>query len=222
MSTTPAEPDATAYGTISPGLAVGKCDNRKYVWLPCGDCGAGRWVPQAHPSRYCSGCAHKHYTISEEGRSRIRAFNTGRPVSAETRRKIGERQSGQRHRCWRGGRQVNKKGYVLVHLERGDFFYGMANRNGYVLEHRLVMAKALKRCLQPWEKVHHKNGDKAHNDPDNLELTTNGAHSVMHNKGYKDGYARGLADGRDKRIETLEARVTMLEAELVALRGQPC
>lgn len=46
----------------------------------------------------------------------------------------------------------------------------MANSKGDVLEHRLVMSEVLGRPLYRDETVHHKDGNKAHNDPANLEL----------------------------------------------------
>jgi len=111
------------------------------------------------------------------------------------------------------GRRVKGcAGYIQTKLYPDDFFYPMAKADGYVMEHRLVMAKHLGRYLQPWEAVHHKDGNRANNDLSNLEITTKGNHISDHNKGYSDGLAKGFQDGRSHKIRELETEIVKLKA----------
>lgn len=67
---------------------------------------------------------------------------------------------------WRGGRTKSSTGYVLVQQP----LHPAAQRDGYVPEHRLVMERILRRYLRPEETVHHINGRRDDNRPENLEL----------------------------------------------------
>lgn len=69
---------------------------------------------------------------------------------------------------WGGGRSRHKAGYVVIwapdHPRAGSW--------PYVFEHILVMEDMLGRYLLPHESVHHRNGVRDDNRPENLELWT--------------------------------------------------
>lgn len=77
---------------------------------------------------------------------------------------------------WDGRRQPHKggrvtlNGYTALLVYPDDPLASMRNSQGYVLEHRLVLARSLGRPLTKEETVHHKNGDKMDNRLENLEL----------------------------------------------------
>lgn len=175
-------------GEIKEAKEIGLKGSRgygRYMWQACQDCGSERWV-------------------------RLRK---GKPEH-----RICRHCSGKRHNT--GGYKRTDDGYIMVHISPENFFYSMAQNDGYVLEHRLVMAKHLGRCLQSWEKVHHKGirhigiENKSDNLIDNLELTTNGSHSLEHSRGYRDGYRRGFLDAQNAKIKELLEQIKLLRWQI--------
>lgn len=76
------------------------------------------------------------------------------------------RQIGEESGKWKGGRYTAPNGYVYVRAKG----HPNANKRGYALEHTIVMAEMIGRPLRKGESVHHKNGIKTDNRPENLEL----------------------------------------------------
>ena len=84
----------------------------------------------------------------------------------EVNRKMCVKRRGQKSPLWKGGRFVDKSGYVRLHNPS----HPNCDKKGYVAEHVLVMSNFLKRPLEKGELVHHKNGVKNDNRIENLEL----------------------------------------------------
>ena len=94
--------------------------------------------------------------------------------------KDGRKKYCEEHPYWQGGRIIDGHGYVQVLLKPDDPFISMANHKRYILEHRLLMARHLGRCLSNDELVHHLNGDIRDNRIDNLEVHNRSSHALYH------------------------------------------
>jgi len=78
---------------------------------------------------------------------------------------------------WKGGIQIDKQsGCVRVYVPH----HPLANKRGYVKQHRVVMEKELGRYLLPDEMVYHKDGNGGNNDTDNLRLFVNQSEMVAY------------------------------------------
>ena len=89
---------------------------------------------------------------------------------------------GEKNRLWNGGKQVNSNGYIYIYAPD----HPKATLRGYVLEHRLVAEKKIGRPIEDFEDVHHINGNKVDNSPDNLEVLSRREHAKRHFDAVKD------------------------------------
>lgn len=84
---------------------------------------------------------------------RLRVYgdvNASAPVLTKNQRRRNKSQNGYVYLSWKG--------------------HPAAGKNGNLLEHRLVMYEKLGRVLLPGENIHHINGRRDDNSPENLEL----------------------------------------------------
>lgn len=108
---------------------------------------------------------------------------------------------GSRHPLFKG-RTKNRQGYIVIRGELvPEAYRPMIRRGDAVLEHRLVMAQHLGRCLTDSEIVHHLNGVKDDNRIENLEL-----HSQLSHQAVTIAEHRKIAE-LERRIKELEAQI---------------
>ena len=127
----------------------------EYFKLPCSICKKARWVRKDRVGKQtkCIKCA-----------SGINFYKN--------------HQRGKESPKWKGG--INKSGsYLRLRLFPKDKYYPMTNSQGFVPEHRLVMAKHLGRLLTNTEIVHHINMNKKDNQIGNLQLIKKGEHTLL-------------------------------------------
>ena len=168
-------------GDLATAKSLGKMGRAIRIWESCPKCGYERWVKRNARGTCCQSC-----------------MTPPTYYGAENNR-------------WNETKKTITKSGIRVYVTPSHPFFLMAHRcakYGYaILEHRLVMATHLNRCLESWEVVHHIDGDNCNNSLENLVLLPNQA---MHT-------AYTLLQVA---MRNLEARVTLLEAENALLKTQ--
>ena len=129
--------------------------------------------------KYCSKqCNGKMRAIQ------VQEYNRKHPIKHTEERKQREREQ------WQGDKNPSWKGGVTYFKKKGNYknikyvrcpkpFLAMARKDGYVMEHRLLMAQKLQRPLLRAEVVHHVNHNPQDNRIENLQLfDSNKAHKI--------------------------------------------
>jgi hypothetical protein len=99
---------------------------------------------------------------------------------------------GAKNPNWKGGRKLSTYGYVLIYMPG----HSRCDKKGYVLEHILIVEKAMGKPLPPGAVVHHHDGDRMNNGNKNLLVCQNDAYHKFLYKRIRAFRACGHADWR--------------------------
>lgn len=158
------------------------------VLSTCAICGAQVWKPKAWIKRnrevFCSRqCAGKRRG-EEWGKHAHKSFAARTPDGMASYR---AKMTGPNNPAWKGGVTYFRKhgNYKPIKYIRCPAeFLPMARKDGYVMEHRLLAAMAMGRCLLRVEVVHHLNHDPQDNRLENLEVfASNRDHKLYEHHG---------------------------------------
>lgn len=137
------------------------------------------WILAKGEGKYCSrACRNKAHPLPDGRNFPAPKFGSVNPA-------------------WKGGVTYRKRrgNYVSVKYVRCPLeFISMARKDGYVMEHRLVMAQMVRRPLLRTECVHHIDHDPLNNFPGNLELwPCNRSHKMAEFGRCADGAANSVS-----------------------------
>lgn len=182
---------------------------KEHISLDCRVCGKTIEVPpnrfQNGRRRYCSNPCRWRGRPPQK-RLGIRHTDESRALMSMKAKKRYVREEASQ---WKGGRYT-AKGYVHVLIATlpeasQKMAREMAPKKNYIQEHRIIMAMHLGRPITKDEVVHHINGVKTDNRPENLEALRRGDHTIHHRE-------------VEKEVARLRAENAALRAELESLK----
>lgn len=166
---------------------MSKAKKGKYRTPPmiCEVCGAEFRAPQRSGNRrpkFCSmACYGTWRSQNPEIRAHLAAISAAGVEAGRTPENRAKRSMKlEKNPAWKGGVTYKRgKGNYIgpKYVRCPPEFLPMARKDGYIMEHRLVMARHLGRMLARTEVVHHLDHNTRNNSIENLQLfLTNSEH----------------------------------------------
>lgn len=155
--------------------------------------------------------------LTESARKAISERKKGKPgywkgkhFPEEIKRKISESRKGKYiiHSKYGGHIKKRTDGYNMVYIPS----HPHASKEGYVMEHILVMEEALGRYIREDEEVHHINHIRDDNRPENLQVMTKKEHASYHLKERHRNHQINYRKQAVRNITTGETFVSCKEA----------
>ena len=139
------------------------------------------------PGTYCSVSCRQKVAVRKMIDHNRKHGTGGTNWTEERKRKASEEMKGERNRAWKGGvtyfrTHGNYSGVKYVRCP--PEWLSMARKDGYVMEHRLIVARAIGRPLIRSEAVHHRNHDPTDNREENLTLFASNRDHKLHEHGH--------------------------------------
>lgn len=124
--------------------------------------------------------------FTEEHKANLKRSNPhyflGKKFTKQHRERIGLSKTGSKNPGWKGGKYIDSSGYMLI-MEKA---HPRADKDGHIQEHILMAERAIGRFINLPEIVHHINGVKTDNRPENLYLFPNySEHTKCHRNNWK-------------------------------------
>lgn len=148
------------------------------AWSECRTCKAMFLHYRKDVGRYCSRtCCGK-----------AKDWLKNHAANGKGKKRPGKGLAGAKNPAWKGGLTFFKRkgkyaDQFIKYVRCPVAFVGMARKDGYVMEHRLLVAMAMGRSLLRSECVHHINHDATDNRLENLMMFASNADHKRHEHG---------------------------------------
>jgi len=158
------------------------------VILTCQQCGKKYPRKNSTDTKFCNRkCYGKWRSTDPEIVAQLQKIaSRGRAGwTDESRVSYNKKMSGANNPAWKGGvTYFRKKGnygiFRIKYVRCPQDFLPMARKDGYIMEHRLLVAQAMGRLLKRSEVVHHKDHNPENNDLSNLALFASNSQHKKH------------------------------------------